>query len=257
MKYLLFIPFLALLFQSLIAQESINTSSIENIKIYLEYGDLKVYEVAGNDVIIKKSIVINDETDTKHYSLTTSQEGKTLKIDGELDEENVKQYKVVHYNDGRRVYLNKDDANDKKDWDGMTSYGFNLDINIEIGIPKNKKVSIKMLYGNTLVQNITHLTDIDATYGSVDVLCNSITINDMNVKSTYNHVDLSLPDAINADVKLKTEYGSLYTNFDFKPSYKKEFTDTPHGDNISSQLNKGGTKITVESTYDNVYLRKI
>jgi hypothetical protein len=60
-----------------------------------------------------------------------------------------------------------------------------------------------------------------------------------------------LPADIAANINLKTDYGSMYSDFDYKvpaQSIKKHLRGT---------INGGGIPIKITATYQNIYLRKL
>jgi hypothetical protein len=74
--------------------------------------------------------------------------------------------------------------------------------------------------------------------------------------SVHGHVDISLPPAIKANLKLKTVYGEIFVAPDFKIDIERTGDMVKYGNDVNGKINGGGLDITLSSTHNNVYLRK-
>ena len=83
---------------------------------------------------------------------------------------------------------------------------------------------------------------------------------------TYNgDIDVSFPSAVKGSMKLKTEQGDIYTDFDMKitSTGPKKTEDTKSGrykividDWKKGDINGGGPEITMKTNNGDVYIRK-
>ena len=82
-------------------------------------------------------------------------------------------------------------------------------------VPEGIACTVLAEYGNVTVTDLGKLVAAQATYGGVTAIYTTTQPqDDLELKSTYGAVDLTLPTRMGADVVLQTEYGDLYTDTD-------------------------------------------
>lgn len=225
-----------------IVSEKFNTDNIERIEVVMDYGDVEVLFKDIDEVEITYNITINNKAATKAISLKDKRRNGVLKLNSEIDFDQVEAQ--VTYTDKEnnqksvtaKVFerLNIFSKNCKD-----VNYGYDMDGHISIVLPIDKAITLKTTYG-----------DMDIKYDDLPKDHN------LDVHSTYGHVDLSIPEDVASNLELETSYGEIYTNHHLETknsrSKKPQF-----GDQIVAVINehpKGSIKI--EATYDNIYLRK-
>jgi hypothetical protein len=123
---------------------------------------------------------------------------------------------------------------------------------IEVVVPKGVKITAETLYGGIEAVGVTNMPFAKSTYGTVEIVfAEEAKITGLDYASTYQSVDVALPADIAANINLKTDYGSMYSDFDYKvpaQSIKKHLRGT---------INGGGIPIKITATYQNIYLRKL
>jgi hypothetical protein len=121
-------------------------------------------------------------------------------------------------------------AESGRDFNRMTN-GVDIEIVLEIKVPKNMVTQINSVYGMVEVKSFDGPIDVVATYGGVDAA--------LNTKTT-------------GELIAETNYGQIYSNLDVK------FTGGEEKNFHSQVIAKPGTgpKQSFESKYGNVYLRK-
>ena len=141
--------------------------------------------------------------------------------------------------DGKKtVFRNKAEWRKYKDEKGNGSYttneGVDLDILIDIKVPKNVETTVKAVYGMVEVPNFTGPLRVEATYGGIDA---------------------SLAEKSMGELTAETNYGHIYTNLDIKINSGSVRDEDFH--TYVSVKPGSGPRYSFESTYGNVYLRKI
>ena len=119
-----------------------------------------------------------------------------------------------------------------KDYNVMSS-GVDMDILMEIKVPRNLETRVESVYGMVEVRDFTGPLTVEATYGGVDA---------------------ALTERSTGELIAETNYGQIYTNLELKFS----------GDGIQerdfhtfvSAKPGSGPRYSFESKYGNVYLRK-
>lgn len=167
----------------------------------------------------------------------------------------------------------------------IKSGSWNKELNLEIEIPANFDVHAQTYNnGDLMLSNIQGelaLTNyngeitalnisgsvIATTYnGEIKLTFDKVKENTPMSFVTYNgDIDVSFPGVVKASVKMKTEQGDIYTDFDMKisstgprktqdtksGSYKIVIDEWKKGD-----INGGGAEITMKTNNGDVYIRK-
>jgi hypothetical protein len=113
----------------------------------------------------------------------------------------------------------------------VKSWGVDMDILLEVKVPRNVETKLECVYGIAEVKNFSGPLTVDATYGGVDV---------------------SVQEKTTGELTAETHYGQIYSNLDLK------FTGSEFKDFHTVVSAKPGTgpRYSFESKYGNVYLRK-
>lgn len=245
--------------------QSYNVASGTNeIMIDVKYGDFDIVTGNTDKITISGDVSINLGQGNDAFTVKGSQNGKTFVITSDLDEDNLGKTMIVKYKDGTKKIIQdennegdnwKDDNEDKdRKW---VSYGYDVEVNLTITIPRNMKLKVKSVYGDIRAEEMEKDINIEVTYGGVELVQSRLNQNQsVYVESTYGHVDVSIPASIKVDLDMKVSYGNIYSNHDIKPNYGQGNDSTPFGEHVVTQLNGGGTKLVIESGYSNIYLRK-
>ena len=97
---------------------------------------------------------------------------------------------------------------------------------------------------------------INTVHGGIEANFGSNMKNPISIISVHGHVDVSLPVATKANLKLGTSYGEIFVDPEFKIDIEKSGNMVKYSDNVSGKINGGGLDITLSSTHNSVYLRK-
>jgi len=125
---------------------------------------------------------------------------------------------------------------------------------------KNIQKEIDISSKNSAVEldDVTGPVSINTLYASVKARFTDKITGPITIASIYSTVDVSVPVATKANLKLNTTYGKVFAASDMKIDLKKRAGDdmVEYTGHIEGSLNGGGTDITLSSTYGKVYLRK-
>lgn len=157
-------------------------------------------------------------------------------------------------------------------------------INLQIKVPKNfdlelstvndGKLKIENINGKISAENVNGSIRMNQVSGSVlantvngeiDVLFNTIFPDDPMVFTTLNgDIDVTFPGSLKASVKLKSDMGEIFTDFDIdvtdtKPKVKKTEDSGTYKvsieDWIYGKINGGGPEFTFKNFNGDIYIR--
>ncbi len=109
-------------------------------------------------------------------------------------------------------------------------------------------------YSGLKLNNITGPILANTIYGKIEGSLGTISNKDMSIVSVYGLVDIALPASTKADLKLKSSYGDIFTDFDIEFDEVNGMKSVRNRD-FTGKINGGGTKLYLEAKYGNVYLR--
>lgn len=128
-------------------------------------------------------------------------------------------------------------------------------------------VNVETQIGNVTVNNVSGIVNASSSTGSI--LVNFDAIPDpqtMTFNTITGDIDLTFPSNYKADLKMKTEWGDVYSDMDIETRLAEENdTQTREKDGnlrvISNSwtlgsLNGGGPEMTLKSQMGSIYLRK-
>lgn len=226
---------------SLVAQtpvtKSFATTSGQKILLRFDYPELvKVSTWDKNEISISGKVSINGGEHDDAFELTQSVSGNTMIVENRI--KNLKQLPqriTIKRGEERITFKSKQEFEKYAEQNGRdfeyTTYGVDMEIVLEIKVPRNTETKIESTYGMVEIRNFNGALTVDATYGGVDVAVQATTT---------------------GELVAETGYGQIYSNLDFKFS-GSEFKDF-HTQVVARPGN--GPRYRFESKYGNVYLRK-
>jgi hypothetical protein len=210
----------------------------QSISLRFDYPELvKVSTWDRNEIQVTGDVSINNGENDDAFVLENSVNGNTIVINGTIPDIKRLPQRITIERDGQKIVF-KDKAELKKyQQEHGTAYsnmnwGADLDIVLEIKVPKNVETRIESVYGMVEVRNFTAPLIVDATYGGVDV---------------------ALAEKSAGEITAETNFGEIFTNLDTK------FSGLTSDNDFHTQVkaNPGtGPKYAFESKYGNVYIRK-
>lgn len=233
---------LTLLTGVLLAQTPVNktypVTAGQKISFRFDYPELvKISTWDKNEISIVGSVSINQGESDDAFELLQSNLGNVIYIENKIN--NLKNLpKRITVNRGNEKLTFKSEEDFRKycketgsDFN-VKSWGVDMDILLEIKVPRNIETKLECVYGLAEVKNFSGPLSVEATYGGVDV---------------------SVQEKATGELTAETNYGQIYSNLDLK------FTGSEFKDfhTVVSAKPGNGPKYSFESKYGNVYLRKV
>jgi hypothetical protein len=240
------ILFLSLIFLTQIsgAQTEVNKTIAVQLgqKVILHFDYPEVIRVSTwekNEVSVQASVSLNNGENDDAFELQTTTTGNTISIKNEIrNMKSLPQHITIVDGSEKMTFKNKDAFRKYQQTSGKTSFdrmsnGVDMDIQIEIKVPRNIETRIESIYGMVEVKDFVGPITVDATYGGIDA---------------------ALFEKTTGEVIAETNYGQIYTNLDIKFSGEKSHVEDFH--TYVSAKPGVGSRYDFESKYGNVYLRK-
>lgn len=217
--------------------KSFATSAGQKILLRFDYPELiKVSTWEKNEISVTGRVNINGGENDDAFELNQSVSGNTIIVENHI--KNLKQLPhriTIKRGEEKITFKSKQDFEKYSGKHGhdfeYTSNGVDIDITLEIKVPRNVETKIEATYGIVEIRDFTGPLTVDATYGGVDAV--------VQTKTT-------------GELVAETGYGQIYSNLDLK------FNEGRFEDFHTQVSSKPGTgpRYTFESKYGNVYLRK-
>ncbi|MEO8594974.1 MAG: DUF4097 family beta strand repeat-containing protein [Candidatus Solibacter sp.] len=156
---------------------------------------------------------------------------------------------------------------------------------LTISVPPDTSLTLHTMSGEINVEGVKGELAVDTMNGKINLkdVSGSVLANTMNGAMTVvmdavdagkplsftsmnGTIDVTLPASFKSNVKMRTDHGAIYSDFDFQPGSGGAVTqknDTPDGRfkvkidrTISGTINGGGTETTFKTYNGTIYLRK-
>ncbi|NOS92585.1 MAG: hypothetical protein HOP30_11725 [Cyclobacteriaceae bacterium] len=209
----------------------------QKVQLEFDYPELiKVTTWDRNEISIQGSVSINGGENDDAFQLSSALSGNTWRIESEVRNLKNLPHRITVMENGKKMVFKNKAALKTHDPNNYTNYkfyseGVEMDIVLEIKIPKNMATDLRSVYGIVEVKNFEGELTVDATYGAVDATVN---------------------EATTGQLKAETNYGQIYTNLALKIAKGEE---EDFHTLITAKLGNG-PDYNFESKYGNVYLRK-
>lgn len=156
-------------------------------------------------------------------------------------------------------------------------------IDLEINVPKEFSLKLNTVYnGKIIVSNVSGEFEISNINGDINMVnvSGSAILNtvDGNIEteflkvtdgtpmaftSIYGNVDVMFPGDVKISVKMKSDNGNIYSDFDYKMENRKTDLSLKTSEKVIypekwtyGKINGGGAEILLKSFDGNIYLRK-
>lgn len=217
--------------------KSFATSASQKILLRFDYPELiKVSTWEKNEISITGKVSINGGENDNAFELIQSVSGNTLIVENRINNlKNLPHRFTISRGEEKITFKTKQEFEKYRQEHGgdfkYTSQGVDIDIALEIKVPRNMETKIEATYGMVEIRDFSGPLTVDATYGGVDVVVQPSTT---------------------GELVAETGYGEIYSNLDFKASggVSEDFHTR-----ISFKPGTG-PRHSFESKYGNVYLRK-
>jgi hypothetical protein len=233
------------------------------LNINLVTGSIKVLGYAGKEVMIEA--MVEEEDDNNHRPKN--------RPDGMKKITSNKGFEITAKEKANQVYVGVNNPNLKVNFTIKVPLKFDL----KVGTVNNGDIYIENVNGNHEVSNVNGEIKMKNIAGSVsantineDVVINftNITPNTPMAFTTLNgKVDITFPPMLKANVKLRTDQGEIYTDFDIDvdktPAKINQTNDKEKGvykikkdDWTYGKINGGGSEIMMKTMNGDIVIRK-
>src|SRR6188768_1607402 len=185
-----------------VVTKTIAVQSGQKIVLHFDYPELvRVSTWDKNEVSVQASVSINSGENDDAFELQTSTSGNVITVKNEIKNMKGLPHRITIIDGGQKtVFRNKEELKKYQHETGRTSHdmmsnGVDMDIQIEIKVPRNVETRVESIYGMVEVKNFAGPLTVDATYGGVDA---------------------SLMEKTTGELIAETNYGQIYTNLDIK-----------------------------------------
>lgn len=190
-----------------------------------------------NEISITGSVSINGGENDTAFELTQSTSDNVIFIENKINNlKNLPHRITVTRGEEKMVFKTEADYKKYTSETGQSfnirSYGVEMDIILEIKVPKNVETRLESVYGMVEVRSFFGPLMVEATYGGVDVSIQEQTIGELIAE---------------------TNYGQIYSNLNAKLGGTE--SDRDFHTLVEAKPGKG-PRYSFESKYGNVYLRK-
>ncbi|WP_426473723.1 hypothetical protein [Chryseobacterium balustinum] len=231
----------SLVFGLTVAQTAINksfsTDKNQKISLKFDYPELiKISTWDKSEVQILGTVNINENESNEAFQIKESKEGNYLVIEGKIAEmKNIPRRIKVEKDNKKLIFKTRKEyekycKDNNVTFNSMTN-GVDVDIKLEIKVPKYLMTQIESQYGLVEVKDFGGTINVNAIYGGIDA-----TVLDKNV----------------GKISAETHFGQIYSNLDTK------FTGKDSNDFRTLVTATFGNRpqYNLESKYGNIYLRK-
>lgn len=222
-----------------VVNKSVPVQSGQTIVMHFDYPELiRVTTWDKNEISIQGSVSINGGENDDAFILENTTSGNTIRINSEIrDLKKLPQRITINHNGQKIMFrdkaeFNKYQAEHGRNYNTM-SWGPEINIELEIKVPRNTETDITSVYGMVEVKNFTGPLTVDATYGGVDAALSERSVGELSAE---------------------TNFGQIYSNLDIKLG-GDQFKDKDFYTFVSAKPGSG-PKYSFESKFGNVYLRK-
>ena len=233
----------ALVTSGLFAQTKINKSisinANQKIVMNFDYPELiKVSTWDKNEVSIKGEVSINHGENDDAFEILMESIGNVLTVKNKIKDFDDLPRSITIVDGAKKVsFKSKEEYKRYRAENGRTfdriSEGLDIDVILEIQVPRNMETSITSVYG---------MVEVKEFYGPLKVV------------AKYGGVDVSLNEKEVGELYAKTNYGEIFSNLDGRivteNSGQKDFY------NVVFVKPGVGPRYDLESKYGNVYMRK-
>jgi predicted membrane protein len=139
----------------------------------------------------------------------------------------------------------------------IISYKFDSQYGGDVRFQKvTNEIEVSALYNSIKLDEVTGPLTIQTTYGSVTANFAAPIKDPVSIVSIYGFVDVTIPQATKADLKLSTSYGDIYVAPEFNLQVATRDGMAVYSDKISGKINGGGVSMDLDCNYGKIYLIK-
>ncbi len=197
MKSYLFLPLCLIMMQATaqtIISKTIPVQKGQQLKMKFDYPELiKVTTWDKSEISFEGRVSINGGENDDAFKLDINASGNTITIRNEIQNMNSIPHRITVMRDGEKlIFKNKGEWRKYQDEHGgkhsMMNEGVEMDIELEIKVPRNMETYVESVYGIVEVKNFTGPITVDATYGGVDASLTESSMGELVAETNYGHI---------------------------------------------------------------------
>lgn len=211
----------------------------QKINMHFDYPELvRVSTWDRNEISVQGSVSINSGENDDAFIFESNVNGNIVEIRAFIKDLKHLPQRITITREGQKImFKNKEELRKYQQEHGTgynnMSWGADIDIQLEIKVPRNVETRIESVYGMVEVKNFSGPLTVEATYGGVDA---------------------ALMERATGEITAQTNYGEIYSNLDVKFSGDKLTNEDFH--TYVTAKPGSGPRYNFESKYGNVYIRK-
>ena len=191
-----------------------------------------------NEISINGTVSINGGESDDAFELTSSVSGNTILVRNEIHNlKGLPQRVTITRGTQKIVFKSREDYRKYAETNGRDFHtmncGVDMDISIEVKVPRNMETRIESVYGMVEIRGFSGPLIVEATYGGVDA---------------------AVAEQATGELVAETSYGQIYSNLDARLTGDGFRQGDFH--TVVSAKPGSGPRYSFESKYGNVYLRK-
>lgn len=219
--------------------KSIPVQKGETVSMEFDYPELiRVSTWDKHEISIEGSVSINGGENDDAFILESTKNGTQVRINATIRDIKHLPQRITVVRDGQKMMFH--DEQDYRKYQAEHGKGYNsvswgpdIDIQLEIKVPRNTETKIKSVYGIVEIRDFAGPLTVDATYGGVDAALAERAVGELTAETNYGQIYTNLNTKLSSD---QVESRAFYTFVSAKPG--------------------NGPRYNFESKYGNVYLRK-
>ncbi|MBK8504924.1 MAG: hypothetical protein IPL46_23530 [Saprospiraceae bacterium] len=240
-------------------------NGISRITGQFEWGDVTIKNWNGTELKVIGTLSVNLGENNDAFSLEFERKGGMLEIHSTIkDWKSLPQYLTIFQGEEQKYF--KVGSENNIDWPSIKkkhgeaghyySVGILVDIDLTILVPVNQELDVTTKYGSLEVLECKNPIKLKSIYGHLIAdLSSRDAIQSCNLESTYSFVDVSIPAGGEYDLSIITNYGQIYSDLDIKINENLSI-DKIFESKVVGDINNGGAPLSIQATYNNVYLRR-
>ncbi|MDF1698300.1 MAG: hypothetical protein P1U56_20795 [Saprospiraceae bacterium] len=243
--------------RGLAQNQRIDNLRSENASIKTDYMDVRIESWKEDYIEIQSSLIINMSNENDKHELTIVNKKEGIQISSKVDISNIEKMVIRTDKEGNKTYTPIKEWNENEKGRSLNSidFGYEIDGMITIYVPESMKIKMESIYGDVNLEGSFKTLKTYSTYGLIEANLQNVSgMENINLNSTYDIVDLTIGESSHAHLHLSTSYGEIYSNL---PAQKNGTTTKNYSCGSSNEyvLNEGSVPIHVNATYDNIYIR--
>src|SRR6478736_2047526 len=178
--------------------KTIPASAGQKLVVHFDYPELiKVTSWDKNEIAVSGTVSINNGENDDAFELKESTSNGTIYLDGSIKNLKSLPQRITINRDGQKImFKTKADykeyvAKNGGNYNHM-SWGVDMEIIIEIKVPRNMETRVESVYGMVEVKNFTGPLTVDATYGGVDAALQEVAMGELIAETNYGQIYTNL-----------------------------------------------------------------